>query len=462
MKKLIISYARCSTNEERQNIEVQLYQNRQFAKANNMQIDMEFSEYVSAYKTSIEDRTEIQKIKSLVLDGQVSDLIIHDETRLARRTTDNINIIETFSNCNCRIWSSKDNRCINSERIDLLLSMFNAFFSEQFSIDLSQKISHAKQLAKEQGRYLGHKLLFGFYVEDEVEKVDISKVEIIKKLYEVYFNSNTKSAMKYINQYIDKYKTHQTLHQYMSNPKMIDIVGLDVFNKYITTRKNRNPQTNANVRTNKSNALLEGLLIHDFCKHKLNVDYNRKGEVTYRCRYCKGNTNVDVKKSFVGSKLEHEIENQLLNILNNLDKEELLKTYKEKSNENIQLINNTINILKKELDNINTSLTKANNNLTKLITSEISSVEMLQNINDVITDLKQKHEEKEVLLNEQTKLLAIEELKLFNKAELVDRLLDFSTLYTKANAEHKKQILGKLIQVCYVRDVDDFSLHLNF
>ena len=103
MSKKTVGYLRASTNDQRQDVSHQKASIERFAKANNIVIDDWYSEYVSAYSTSIDDRDEIQKIKQLAISGQLDTLIIFEQSRLARNMVDAISILDTFTRCNVKI-----------------------------------------------------------------------------------------------------------------------------------------------------------------------------------------------------------------------------------------------------------------------------------------------------------------------------------------------------------------------
>ena len=67
---------------------------------------------------------------------------------------------------------------------------------------------------------------------------------------------------------------------------------------------------NVTNRTNKTDVLFEGLLYHS-CGKKLVIDRNRKNEPFFRCKSCKGNPDIVIKKSFVGLPLMNNINEEL-------------------------------------------------------------------------------------------------------------------------------------------------------
>ena len=98
MKKTV-AYMRCSTDETRQDTAHQKSSIEAFALAHNLTVDEYYEEYVSAFKTSIEEREEIQKIKRMAINGELKALIIFEQSRLARNMVDAISILDTFTRC---------------------------------------------------------------------------------------------------------------------------------------------------------------------------------------------------------------------------------------------------------------------------------------------------------------------------------------------------------------------------
>ena len=454
--KLTIGYLRASTNEQKQDVEHQKRSIEKFAKANNMKVDKWYSEYISAFSTSIDDREQINEIKKLAEENKVENLLIFESSRLARNMEDGLNVLDFFSMHNVRVFSVKDGKCINKEQIDKLFNAIQMYFNEQASRDTSARVKSAKRLAKEQGLWLGGKIPYGFTIEDKRLVVDKEKEPIVKTLYSTYITHGCKEAINYLSDYTDMYNINQTLLQYMAKPIMVQIVGQDVYDEFMTIKSSRNNE--GTVRTNKSNVKLEGLLFHE-CGGKLSIDYNR-GKLVFRCRKCKLNKAVSVKKSFSGDKLTSNIESKIVELLNGLDKDKLLDKYNKESNSKITLLKKQIEHTEKALIQKKKELVKAQSNIKKLLVSDVD-ISLIEVSGTIAKQMEKFIETLESELEDKKKRLAKEQLRTDRREDLVDSLLDFKYLYEKGNVEQQKIILNQLIEKVVVRDTDDFDIYLN-
>ena len=460
MKKLIVGYLRASTNEDRQDVSHQKASIERYAEANGMVVDEWYSEYISAYSTSIDDRPEIQKVKQLAIDGKLGVLIIFEQSRLARSMTDGISIIDTFTRCGVHIHSVKDNRCINQNDIDKLLSAFQSYFSEQSSKDTSTRVKSAKKLAKERGEFLGGPILYGFKVVDNKVVVDEDLIPIITETYHKYINEGCRAAMDYLGIYTQRYNVNQTMLQYLRNPRMIDIVGEELYNQFMDIKATRNTHTNTTVNKGyRDPELIEGLIYHE-CGGRLTIDHCR-GKLIYRCRRCKTNRVKDMKKNFSGDILTKNIEESVLEVLEELDKDKLVKQYEKENRRNTEAIEKQIKHTESEVSHKEKDLNKAKEKLQKLLISDISlsSIEIITNtINAMEASLSRLRDELEQL----KKSKALEDHKLAHKEALVDQLLDFKYLYSKGTKKQQRAIMEQIIDKIVVRDTDDFSIYFKF
>lgn len=459
MKKTV-AYMRCSTDETRQDTAHQKSSIEAFALAHNLTVDEYYEEYVSAFKTSIEEREEIQKIKRMAINGELKALIIFEQSRLARNMVDAISILDTFTRCNVKVYSVKDGKCINQNDLDKLMNAFTSYFSEQASRDTSARVKSAKKLAKERGEFLGGPILYGFKVVDNKVVVDEDLIPIITETYHKYINEGCRAAMDYLGIYTQRYNVNQTMLQYLRNPRMIDIVGEELYNQFMDIKATRNTHTNTTVNKGyRDPELIEGLIYHE-CGGRLTIDHCR-GKLIYRCRRCKTNRVKDMKKNFSGDILTKNIEESVLEVLEELDKDKLVKQYEKENRRNTEAIEKQIKHTESEVSHKEKDLNKAKEKLQKLLISDISlsSIEIITNtINAMEASLSKLRDELEQL----KKSKALEDHKLAHKEALVDQLLDFKYLYSKGTKKQQRAIMEQIIDKIVVRDTDDFSIYFKF
>ena len=459
MKKTI-AYLRASTDETRQDLTHQKESILKLAKQNNHTIDDFITEYISAYKTNTFDREGLTEVIHLAKSGQISDLYVFESSRLSRKFAQGINLIEELTLANVKIWSVKENGCINSQDIDKLMNSFRMYMNEQFSKDTSIRIKSQKQMAREQGLFLGGRVSFGFKVIDKKLVVDETKVDIIKELYRLYITKSCSVCLEYIKQFTNQYSKSESLLNYMSNPKMAMIVGQDVLDDFLKVKKSRKTVANGHTKNrDRTDIIFEGLLYHDTCGKRLRIDYIRD-KLYFRCRCCKLNK-VNVKKTFKGIDLMNNIEVQMKQKLDLLDKNKLKESYYNRTSKKIALLTFEIDNLKKQLSTKEKAYNKANEKLQQLLISDLP-IESINVITNTISDIKKEVEEIEVNLDKYEKELELENRAELKNNELIENLLDMKMLYDKGTKEEKKIIIGQLIKRVDIKDTNEFDVHYFF
>lgn len=458
MKKMNVAYLRCST--DMQDVQHQLNSINMYASTNNIPIDKVIKdEGISAYKTKTEDRKGLMDVLELADNNQIENLIVFESSRLSRNFEGGINIISRLTTCGVKIYSVQDNACINQNDFDKLMNSFRYFMNEKASKESSARIKSAKKLAKEQGLYMGGPILYGYTVKDHKLIIDESKVDIIKELYRVYISKSCVDAIEYISKYTDRYTTNQTLVQYMSNSKMEDIVGSQLYNEYIEAKSKRKT-SNGEVRTNRSTVILEGLLYHP-CGNKLTIDYGRKNKLIFRCRRCKVKKTDDYKKSYAGDTLIKNIEKEILDELNNLNRERLMNKYNERTSNRISLVEERLKSLERDYKNKTKEVDKANKNLQTVLTSDMD-VNMVKVITNVITVMNAELEDIKNEMEKAKSEIKREKIQMNNNTVMVEKLMDVKYLYSKANNKQRKAILQQIIDKIIVRDIDDFTIYFKY
>lgn len=465
MSKLTVGYVRASTTEERQDVSHQQFSIEQFAKTLGLTIDKWYSEYISAYSTKKEDREQLQQLLKDCRENKIETVFIFETSRLARNFNDGILILSDLSAYGVKVYSVKDNRCINQDSIDKLTNAISSYLNEEASKATSQRIKSQKALAKSKNLYLGHKVLFGYKVmtnenNEKIEVIDEEQAEIIKELFNIYISQGSAKAIEYLSRYISKYKTNFTLLQYMQNEKVQKIIDEDVYDEFLKVKASRCTQKNKNVKTNRTQEKLEGLVFHDencACEGgKLTIDYNR-GKATFKCRKCK-QLKADNKKSYVVQAITEQVEEEVLKLLKELDKDKLQQYYDNQGSSKINFINTQIQTIEKSINSKKKELDKANENVKKMLLLDID-VETLKITSEVVKTMQQEINTLNDKLQEFKRELAIEKLKEDKRDKLVERLLDFRHLYKQGTEEQQKVILHQLIKKITIDSNDNIKIY---
>ena len=282
MKQMNVAYLRCSTDI--QDVQHQENSINDYAKKNNLIIDKIIKdEGISAYSKDVTARKGFQEILHLGHLGQINNLIVFESSRISRRFAEGITIIEELTRCGVLVHSVVDNRIINKEDLDQLFNSFKFFMNQKASRETSDRIKSSKKLCREQGRYLGGKILTGFKVDENgFEVIDENKKNEVIQMFDDYIHYGGGYTIKKY-----KFSHHQILLQKLKNKKYIKIVGEAKFNQVQKLIKSRTTARKGNTTrsTNKTDVPYEGLLYHS-CGKKLVIDRNKKGLPLLLCLCC--------------------------------------------------------------------------------------------------------------------------------------------------------------------------------
>ena len=455
MKQINVAYLRVSRDE--QSTQHQLNSIKEYCKRNNITIDKVIrDEGISAYSKDVTARKGFQEVLHLGHQGLINNLITYESSRISRNFIEGQTLVDELTKCNVVIHSVMDNGIINQNELDQLFNSFKFFMNMKESRKTSERIKSSKKLLREQGKYLGHPVLRGFKVIDGKEVIDEEAKEEVIQMFDDYINYGGGYT---VNKY--KLKHHQILMQKLRNEKYKKIIGEEKFNKVQQLIKSRTTARKGNITrgTNKTDVPYEGLLYHS-CGKKLVIDRNRKSEPIFRCKKCKGDTNITIKKSFIGIPLMQNIDKQIMEILNSLDKEKLEEKYNSRCSKNKSIISYRIKELNNLSKNKEKALILANAKLERYII-ENANDNMIESISNMIARVKDELDDIQVELEKKQ----IELNNINNEdeahAELIDKILEIKDIYAKADNIKKRAILNILVKKVIVKDINDYDIYLN-
>ena len=148
-----IIYARCSTDESKQDTEVQLKQLRTYCENNNWKYD-EVSEYASGSKTNLPPK--LQKVLDLITKRIYQVIIVYSMDRFSRqkpRVTEQM--LNHIVDCDCRFISLQENLDSENQQMWFTMKGIWLYLANQFSINLSKKVKLGMARAKEKGVHCG-------------------------------------------------------------------------------------------------------------------------------------------------------------------------------------------------------------------------------------------------------------------------------------------------------------------
>jgi len=147
-----ILYARCSTDETKQDVEVQLKQLRDYCKTNQWEYDEVF-EYGSGSKGV---PPKLQQILNLIANRTYQVIIVHSLDRFSRlKPSVTEKMLNHITDCKCRFISLAENLDSDNPMVWYCFKGLWLYFANQYSINLSKKVKLGMIRAKEKGVHIG-------------------------------------------------------------------------------------------------------------------------------------------------------------------------------------------------------------------------------------------------------------------------------------------------------------------
>lgn len=146
-------YARCSTDETRQNVEVQLGELRRYCEAYGWQYD-EFSEYDSGFTG---EQPKLKELLAKVYRQEYGCLMVYSLDRLSRQAPSKTNRLldELIEQHRCRFISKLEGIDSENELTWNVVRPSFTYFANLFSRNLSEKIKAGIRVKRQNGQYSG-------------------------------------------------------------------------------------------------------------------------------------------------------------------------------------------------------------------------------------------------------------------------------------------------------------------
>ncbi len=144
-------YARCSTDEKRQDVEVQLKQLREYCERQGWEHDEQW-EYVSGSKSI---PPKLRKALRLTKEKHYDIFLVYDLSRFSRLHPTTTSKMMDFISKYCRFISLQDNIDSSDEIKWLLIKPMFQYMSWVYSKNLSEKVKLGMARAREKGSQIG-------------------------------------------------------------------------------------------------------------------------------------------------------------------------------------------------------------------------------------------------------------------------------------------------------------------
>lgn len=149
-----VIYARCSTDESKQDTEIQLKELRRYCDAYGWSYD-EYSEYGSGYKS--DNQPVLSEVIEKVRLRHYHVLIVYSMDRFSRQSPSKINTLldQIVSQYGCRFIALQQGIDSNNEMTWHIIKPLFTYFANKYSRDLGEKVRKGIERKKELGTYAG-------------------------------------------------------------------------------------------------------------------------------------------------------------------------------------------------------------------------------------------------------------------------------------------------------------------
>ena len=444
---------------------------------------------ISGFKTKLENRDGLMRIKEMALNDEIENLIIFNLDRIGRRM-ELVGFMTLLDECGVKILSVTEG-CLNEGNdTDSLINSIKMWVAEYESKKKSKAVKAGKKVTALNGEFLGGVPNFGYKLGNRRLVIDEEESEIVKLLFDTYIKYGSSGVMDLFEEKGIKKRGNtwtrgmiiKTLKNtiYIGDKPLRDgniphdeslrIVTDEVFYKAQELMKSRTTKGKGNTTkfVNRSDALLEGLLYHkcpDGNIRRLHVDYNsgtykdpKEKKLLYRCSHCKSRRYTDIQKTYGGIKLNTKIEEMIKDTMSKISYEDLEEEFNKFKTQSTQEISDELTLLEKSLDKKKIALKNANNEMEKIFMGD-SNMDK-ETINSIIIKLKsdiQETEERKVFLKEQLHEINIKNM---NTYTLLEKYKDFEFIYNRATLMEKKTILQEIIDKVIISN-EDIEICLN-
>lgn len=174
-----------------------------FINNNEWLLITEFTEGgVSGFKTPINERDALVKIKEMAVKGEFDVLVTYMSDRIGRIANETPLVIDFLNTHGVRVWSVTDGEIKADTHIDKLMTFLKFWQNEGESVKLSQRISDYHKQAVQSGKFRGGSYIpFGYKLVNKGSKnfkgrnildleIEPNHAEIVKLIFDLSVSKN--------------------------------------------------------------------------------------------------------------------------------------------------------------------------------------------------------------------------------------------------------------------------------
>jgi DNA invertase Pin-like site-specific DNA recombinase len=180
MKAII--WSRCSTDESRQDVELQIKPCEEYCKQQGWDYDIAY-EYISGSKAV---PPKLQQVLDEIAKGNYQVIVVYSMDRFSRlKPSITEKMLNHITDCRCRFISIQERLDSDNPMIWYCFKGLWIYFANQYSLNLSQKVKAGMLKAKQQGKAIGRP-------KGSLDKRQRTKKGYFNRVYKFRANSSNK------------------------------------------------------------------------------------------------------------------------------------------------------------------------------------------------------------------------------------------------------------------------------
>lgn len=198
-----VLYARSSIKSQEHSIDMQKALALEKVKAKGFLFDdLYLDEAVSARKTEIHERPELNRLLKDIEKGLITTLYVYKRDRLARNVVQSMELYEMFRTHKVNVIFTADNEIpIQYSPAGEFFELIIAGFNEREANQIVQRIKETKYTMTKQGKHAQGRIAYGYILDkDKRYQVEPQQAEIIRKLYNAIIDTTCDSFPEFVRE----------------------------------------------------------------------------------------------------------------------------------------------------------------------------------------------------------------------------------------------------------------------
>lgn len=198
-----VLYARSSIKSQEHSIDMQKALALEKAKANGLLFDdLYLDEAVSARKTEIHERPQLNRLVQDIKNGSVFTVYVYKRDRLARNVSQYMELFELIRSKNITVVFTAANEIpMQFSPAGEFFELMMAGFNQREANQIVQRIKETKYTMTRQGKHAQGRIAYGYVLDkDKKYKLDPTQALVIRKIYDAVIDTECTNFSDFVRE----------------------------------------------------------------------------------------------------------------------------------------------------------------------------------------------------------------------------------------------------------------------